>query len=265
MKTIITREIDGVNVVVGFGKLQIDPEETRKKQVALLDQSAEYQAYQQSVADIQHIRPALKNNPRDRQRWQNEMDTARLALAVAQSNLDDFKARNFDQTITFVHPRKNEVPEIATDGTRNFDHNDFKSKLPKKKTKKLLTVDGDLLDDLRGQEFWKKEDDKWSSIKIKKLSDITAELSNMTESSQLSDGDKGEIAEQFESERIIALSNQERTEEKNIALQGAASRAAQSVLAAEIMQEDRDKALRDARALYADAAAEIEIKYEDRR
>jgi len=81
----------------------------------------------------------------------------------------------------------------------------------KTKVKKLLTIDGNIIIDYRGEKVWSRVGNKWTSRVIAALTDRIDILEIMD--IDLTDEQKQEIAEQEETERINSLSEEERVNE----------------------------------------------------
>jgi hypothetical protein len=81
----------------------------------------------------------------------------------------------------------------------------------KTKVKKLLTIDGNIIIDYRGEKVWSRVGNKWTSRVIAALTDRIDILEIMD--IDLTDEQKQEIAEQEETERINSLSMEEKENE----------------------------------------------------
>ena len=123
----------------------------------------------------------------------------------------------------------------------------------------LLAVDGKVIKDCRGREYWKKTDDTWAMTRISEIWATKPTGSKLYKN--LTDADRLEIAEQTEVERVAALTAEQKTAEKDRMITAAGHTAARNRSIAEIGGATAEDALSDAQAWLAAETSAIETKY----
>ena len=250
MKTLIFEMIDGLQIVKGFGKLQINPVRTQANQQSILDESPEMAAYKTAVDTIHGIVPPVKKNEREKARWAREMKDATDISRPALDAVNEFKKNNLEAGYAYMEPRRNEITD--------FDES-LRDKFKSIKPRQELLISGEVIQDNRGIDYWYKEDDRWCLNECTKLGDAIPKNSKMY--LDHSDADRSEILAQRETDRITALTPEARETERQAQLSAAAAQAAMNRSVDEIKGTSSSEALENARTNYQSAIVEIETRY----
>jgi len=107
----------------------------------------------------------------------------------------------------FFEPRLGEVIKSES------ELEDLRTKFSGKTETQSLLEDGNYVDDFRGQKYHKKTSGKWVETTIDKLNSFKITGSKYTE--ELTEIERTEIEDQKETERITALTSEEKTSEYN--------------------------------------------------
>lgn len=260
MKSIITKNIDGIEIVTGFGKVQIDPVKTQKKQRNLLANSPEFQAMQEAVEVIHNIKPAIRKNNKSKMRWYNEMQAGREVLKSTHEAVDEFKKANFDSCIIYMESRKSETRDGDRLDGKKINVDSITEKFKALKHGELLRTDGTAVKDQRKIEFWNKVDGRWNWFTATRLDQNIPAGSIMF--LDLPDTDRAEILTQRAADKIAALTPGDKEQAKRFELAAAAGKASADRSIAEIQGTAPEQALADAQAAYQTAAAVIGERYQ---
>jgi hypothetical protein len=117
-----------------------------------------------------------------------------------------------------------------------------------------LTLQGPVIPDFRGVEYWRKQGGTWTKTKIEDIGVSPPSGSVLPEN--LTETQRAEIAAQEETSRIAAFTPQQKAAEKQVALDALADEAARLETRARIQGKDFDAA-----AWYAEHKTPIEAKY----
>ena len=262
MKTKITQNIDGYDIIIGIGEAQIDGVATMPIVETALRETAEYKSVEAKKQELSVIlngaAQALKNarnskTQSEKNGYVTEYQQALEKSKVIESELKELIAplQAKQQELILKHavyftPKQGEsiiTPEEATVIenamiTANL-HNNF------------LDVNMQEICDNRGKTAWIKSGGKWSKREITKIGD---EL-KPGEITEIND----EIIAQLEAERIAALSASDKAKEKEAVIASLKTQAVQMRMGLEI-QNDAD-ALKKSQDWYNAEVSKVEIKY----
>ena len=291
MFTIITKEIDGLDIVLGVDSEKIDQVATMKNVRPFLENSKEYKAQK---TRLEKIRSLTNSNDSLNRQGKTVVQRASLRMGVLlmdvkQTDLtagemasinkyNKLRIRNTEEVeaITAELPgvekkllaKKKEL--IKTHGIFFNLKNEYenriddttaktvKAKLKSKNKKQFLTVDGEIIDDLRGKTFFGKISGAWEKIEVKLLSD-TVDTGIYFLQEDLTEFEVLEMNAQFEIDRITALNPEDKLTEKNSMLESALNQSATMKNKLEITGDA--KALIKAQEFYNSEKVLIEEKY----
>lgn len=254
-KTILTKNIDGFEIIAGFGDLCIEAVETKKAVKPLLEKSDEMKAVRAKGTELglasksYHealvaAREAFKNGNISVHsehvftagKREQEMEAIQNELVDLIHASAEKRIQVWNENLVYHEPRKGEI--LLEDIT-------LAEKFVDLENNELLTVSGETIIDKRGVKYVK-------DGKIETISTLGAEPDGplMTELT----------AEQFETLRIASLSNPEKTNEIEQIKEGLAGQAANMRAKLEI-QGENGASLTKAQDWYNIEVALVEEKY----
>ena len=130
----------------------------------------------------------------------------------------------------------------------------LETKLAALTEREKLTLEGEVIPDNRGLEYWKQTGGVWVKTKIEDIDVALPAGSVLPEA--LTQAQQAEIANQQDAARIAALTPEQKTAEKQAALDALADEAARLEKRAQIQGNDFDAA-----EWYAEHKTPIEAKY----
>lgn len=273
MKTLITKEIDGHTIALGFTRPTIDPVATIEIVRPILMETEEFKALGAKAAAVEAKRrqandsfieaaKALKAG-QDAQRKRYELDTEehrsnsdRLMLALVPL-VDALEQRRRALTLehaVYFEPRACEI-QMSDEEAETLS-----AQLATLGEHERLTVEGVPVADFRGLTFWRKGPDGWDRSDVDKIG-VDPIAWGGTLDADLTPADRAEISVQMNAERIAALSVADRGAEKTGNLDALASQAATKRAADEIRGVSAKAALDASRVWYEAEAAIIEAAY----
>ncbi len=267
MKTAITKEIHGKTIIIGFSDPVIDPVETEKKIIPLLDDTEEVRKIKtkaKEIGDRQRMGIiAMKEHARFLVMGKVQQSNAKKNEAAEHFNkVTVLMVENKPNIIAFKNIKKKFVKEHAEYFQPKigevFIEDEQYQKLVKKEIGEFgkLTLAGKVIPDYSGQSIYQKTGVKWIIINLDfgdKFPDGAILVRNLT------DEQKIEIADQTEIDRISELSGPEKETEKQNAIDGIAYQAAKMRSALEIQGDG--KALVKSQDWYNAELVIIEAKY----
>jgi hypothetical protein len=271
-KTVLTKTVDGYELVAGFSDAQIDPVATWSKiqdTITASDENAHVTSIKQDIAvqlAVEQTAVTLMNSAADAndqvlyntQKAAYDTAAAKIAtlevtLAAALSALDTFRTELFNSNATYFTPGKNE--SILSDS----DYTALKKTYDALTGNQVLCVTGAVVADYRNTTYWTKTGGSWTSTTISTLG-VSVPSGSIVEV-DLTSAQKTEISDQTETARIAALSDADKLTEST-AKKTAAKTAAANMYTEEIISgTDSAAALSDSQASYKTALAEINKLY----
>lgn len=270
MKTIMTQEIDGYDIITNIysaGGL-IDPVATQKVVAVEIEKTdvwteieavkSQMQTYaNQAVQARRNSKDAT--NEADKKRFWDEYKSRQLQMSDLRDDLKPlvivFNQKRRELTLehaVYFHPAQGE--EIITDEHAEAVH----AKMVEATTEgKVVDKDLNKIDNFCGRKFWKKVGDTWTKTEISKLG--AKPPTGAIDEEDLTEPELAEITEQVEIDRIAALSSTEKLAEKNNILAGLVGRAA--MMKSELEITGDPDPLGNAQAWLAAETVKVEAKY----
>ena len=262
MKTKITQNIDGYDIIIGIGEAQIDGVATMPIVMTALKETNEYKAVEVKKQELSVIlnsaATAMKNarnskTQSDKNGFVKEYQEALENSKVIESELKELvlplqaKQKELISKHAIYFQPKNGETIITTDEATAIETAMISA------TENNCYVDINLKEicDNRGKTAWSKSGGTWSSRSITKLGD---EIKS-GEITEIND----EIIAQLESERISKLSAKEKEAEKTAAINSLGSQAAFMRSTLEIQGDS--KALEKSKEWYNAEVEKINLKY----
>jgi hypothetical protein len=270
MKTIITKSLDGYDIIIGFGDADaiIDPQATRRvvdkeiiktetwKKIEQIKKQMQVYANQALQAKINCSKSKSKS---DADKFYAEFLKRRNDMVELESELKplaiqidiEYRSMILKHAIHFT-PTAGEYIVSDAEADIAIQKKDEADKIGMLLDKNLKQVA-----DNRGIIYWQKSD-KWYKSEIRKIGEVPSK--NMIAESDLTGSQTLEIKDQLEKERIAAMG----TASKNIELQAVISVLKQeAVNMRSVLEIEGDKAaLVKVQDWLAEKTLEAEIKYE---
>lgn len=274
MKTIITENIDGYEVIKAFSVPVIEPIETEKKTRSAIVETQEYKDVERKKQELNNrlkmahqvndsMRAMYKKNP-------NCVKDEKYVLLLSEKTVHEGKAQELlKEIVALSKTAKDKYRELYIQSAEYFEPRGGETLVPAVKADALkkqadalgewerLCVDGSVIIDKRGVKYWIKETGTWIKKDIFKINVDIEPGGKMY--SDLSEIEKQEIGDQLETERINALSPAEKTAEKNNIIDGLAGQAAMMKSKLEIQGDAA--ALKKSQDWYNTEVAKVETKY----
>ena len=238
MKTVITKNIDGIDIIINTGDAGglIDPLETKKIVDVEIQKSEHYKTIQQINTQIKVYRnqaqQAKKNSigaviPTEKKKfWDEHIFRSKQADELMPDLKEptaemgkEYKLLMVKHAIYF-----NSIPAegVSEKIIPDEECKNIREKLNEATQKNmLLSRDLKLIKDVRGKVFFKKESDGWKAWQASKIIDNPP--SGYVQ--ELTDDEIKEVSEQRENERIAGLNSQAKTAEKENIISGIVARA----------------------------------------
>jgi hypothetical protein len=271
--------IDGVKVVQSFKEPNIDPEATKKKLIAELEKSDEWDEYQKT---LQKVTDQIRTTTVRRadvegtiKRAGNGQGSAIVQKRKAQ-NVNEYQKCNAEiqryhdilaQSLEALNAKREQLLPDCTIRLSGGGYEQVDSKTCDKlkdaykalRPRQYLTSDGTVIDDLRQTIYVAKIDGLWKSGKIEKLGE---KLPNGAKSpDRLTEVEKTEIMNQARREWVAGLDHDDRKKLKADELDNARLAAATQRSAFELEHSD-DEAKKMAQEWLAAEKAKIEELYD---
>lgn len=279
MKTILFKEIDGYEILTGFGNPAAEPEDTKAHVATLLKETDEYK---QMVALGDRRQDVTKAYNDGRVRVVKEVEAAvktdklndELANALYNQKMVALRAERDTQLAALVNPslqaseameerrkqlaRENPVYSEPRPGERIVDDAEVERltvAVAAAGPGYLVDTSGAAVPDFRGKVFWSKAADGWTRQDVNTIGIEPAGKPY----EDLSDSERLAVQEQLESERVAGLKAKEKEVEKAAAVESAAGEAA--LMRSKLEIQGDAKALDKAREWYDAEVVRLEAKY----
>lgn len=268
MKTRITQNIDGYDIIIGIGDAQIDGVATLPVMTTALKETDEYKAVEvkkQELSVVLNSAAAAMKNARNSKtqadkngfvkEYQAALENSKAIESELKELITPLQAKQKELILkhaVYFQPKQGE--SLITDDEATAIETAMISA-----TENNCYVDINLKEicDNRGKTAWRKISGKWAKRDISILGDDlkAGEIlqSDLSESEQL------EITEQLENERISKLSAKEKEAEKTAATNSLGSQAAFMRSTLEIQGDS--KALEKSKEWYNAEVEKINVKY----
>jgi hypothetical protein len=274
--------IDGHNIIYGFYDMTIDPAKTTEavnEAAKALPEIAQARAVQVKIkaqtdkvmaAGREKLEAVGKGDTKRVETAEKDIQaaTARIKaieaeLAPISAKIDAGKERLFYEKAAYFAPAANEQPLTEAEAKT------IAEKLAALGEHGKLTVEGEVVPDWRGVEYWIKTGGQWAKAKIECIN--VEPPAGAVCGDALTPEQQAETATQHEAERITALTPEQKAAELQAALDAAADEAARLEKRDQIQRaaekssgESGTLALKpsfDATAWYTGKKTEIETKY----
>lgn len=257
MYTAFIKEIDGIRIVFGLDSEKLDPVKTSIKIKPIVENCNEYKAKQGRLSRISALNIANDSLMKQGKKIINRVAIAKNVMPADLKN-EDFTSgetnslngyntkikMNNDEIKAITEELKvceenlkNKIIEIQKTNGVYFDvtneyenritdsvYADYSKKLEQINGKKMfLCEDGSIIIDNRNKTFYGVVDNKWIKKEIKLLSEKVDSSFKLYE--DLSIEEKEEINIQFEKERLLNLTIEEKEAEKNSLISQAVTKA----------------------------------------
>ena len=262
MKTRITQNIDGYDIIIGIGEAQIDGVKTMPivtEALKLTDEYKSVEAKKQELSVVLNQAASAMKNARDSK---TQSDKNKF-VAEYQQNLEKSKSIQEDLKL-LIAPLQGKEKELIQKHAVYFQPKEGETVITTEEAEtietamqnatsnnKFLDVNLKEICDNRGKTAWSKSGGKWSKREITKIGD-EIKAGEITEVND-------EIIAQLESERIASLTPLEKSKEKESIIASLKTQAVQMRMGLEI-QNDKD-ALKKSQEWYNSEAQKVEIKY----
>ena len=258
MKTVITKEIDGCNVVVGFDTAVIDPVTTKNKVLELVKETPEYTSYQEKALSIgekvkEHIlllrkRVKTKEDETFLSDLQTEIESLNSELIESVKTVNSKMHEIHKDNLIYFNPKIGEdlLPdEVVIEHFNNLKENE------------LLLSNGEVVPNHKGKKYLVKVDGEWVEKKVKSIGENMPNNARLV--SDLSDNEKADFADSIERKRIKRLTPKQRQAEMKEAISRVLFDAANMKTQLEI-SEDSDP-LGNSKKWFNEKKNELELKY----
>jgi hypothetical protein len=262
MKTRITQNIDGYDIIIGIGDAQIDGVATMPIVETALKETDEYKSVEAKKQELSIIlnmaAQALKNartakTQSEKNGYVTEYQQSLEKSKAIENELKELIAplQTKQQELILKHavyfqPKEGEVIISTADAVKIEN-----AMIAATVNNKFLDVNLQEICDNRGKTAWIKKDGKWAKREITKIGD-EIKSGEITEAND-------EIIAQLETERIASLTPTERNKEKAVIIQGLLTQSIQMKSGLEIQGDSQ--ALKKSQDWYNAEVSKVELKY----
>ena len=262
MKTRITQNIDGYDIIIGIGEAQIDGVATLpivNEALKLTDEYKSVEAKKQELSVVLNQAASAMKNARDSK---TQSDKNKF-VAEYQQNLEKSKAVE-SELKELIEPLQSKQQELILKHAVYFQPKQGEFIITPEEAElienamitatgnnKFLDINLKEICDNRGKTAWIKSGGKWSKREITKIGD---EIKS-GEITEIND----EIIAQLEADRISGLTAAQKAEEKARVIQGLQHQAVQMRMGLEIQNDSG--ALKKSQDWYKAEVEKVEVKY----
>jgi hypothetical protein len=268
MKTIVTKTIDGFEIVDFLSEAQIDPEATKPIANKELEKTDVYKTIEGLKGDIKNLAQAAgqaKNNARtatnmnDKKKFMEEVNARWADIKAIEEKLRPLALELVtEQRRLMIVRAKYFTPKQGEEIISDEDAAIYLTLLQEAGAEsKLVTRDKKKIVNFAGLNFWKKNSGKWAKSEISKIGELPA--SGATLEASLTDVQRTEISAQMEIDRVMAMTGTEKLAEKDRMLAGILTRAGAMKNELEITGDK--SALAKSQVWYTAEVTKVEAKY----
>jgi hypothetical protein len=268
-QTVITQNIDGIEVIRGFGKLAIDPIETRKVAGIAIQETDEFKAVKEKQYDRnesarkageEHTKMKSAKNKQDKDKAWRACETHRNMATGFEVEIKERlpalkkkeKEIRLTQAVYFE-------PKLGEHAKSDAEIDALRDKLASVQGLGFVDLDGNILEDNRGAIYCTESDGKWLITKI--LSIGVKVPSSAILYGDLDADQKKEVDLQIEINLASGMSAAEKVNAKAAADERAIVDAGNIDRSLQIQGSSPDDALAGAQAWLADRRAELDLIY----
>jgi len=273
MKTVLFKEVNGYKIIKGFSKLTIDPVATKKNIANLYKDTEHGKRFAILTHQLKVLNEAITSiNPRI-PGIQNDIEISLKNLGLSQKEIDQVIIYQNEQkeiirelNELLVSKREKEK-QLIKENPVYFEPTDCEiiktdSEIEILKSIKIeenqeIDVDGNIIPNFTGIDFWVKND-QWEKVSYDFGEEKAVDAKNY---SDLTDEEKQEIIEQFETERISALNQIDKENERQKLVDQLATQAALKRSGLEIQGESPEDAFFQSQQWYNEELIKIEERY----
>lgn len=266
MKKVLYNEIDGFKIIAGFANMIVDPVATNRKVNKKFENCEEFKTLKKHSDEFNnHLKMQYqaadsfklaekKNNKLDMGKYKTEYysrvkkaEEVQEQLKKIEPLIKEARLKIYKENEVYFEPSKNEI---------HVEDNEFDILSGLFSKNSIVSIDGDIVIDYRDV-YYSKQGKKWTKHEIENLG--FEPESEWIKKSVLSDIQIKEIQEQFEQERIAALSKDEKELESENLKKQALSESVYMRSELEILGDS--KALTKSQKFYNNKCAEIDAAY----
>lgn len=230
MRTVITKNVDGFDVVIGFGYAVVDPMATRARISELMEDDPDKKRAEEISEEINVLFTEANAVAKTRCEEENVTDLKEKykvyyeERAKAQVEID-VKSEELHSCLSKLLVKRNELrvknpvffnPKSGEELVDDVEYDSLSNIVVPKGS--LLLRDGSLIVDQRDEFYWEKKSQKWIKTKIKKLGfklpggakffDDLSEVNKKEAASQYADNHLSTLSDEDFAD-LIALKNEE--------------------------------------------------------
>jgi hypothetical protein len=245
MQYAIVKEIDGQKIVTGVGQRRIDRVATMKK-ISNVLASKQHDLRQAAMKLAGDFEVKKKENP--------EADPAALNKALIELRRQYTEFEKQEILKQAVHFRGGKGSEDIYDSKLLQK---LSAALKDKSLKEAVTIDGDIVPDLRGTKFWIQNGKKWVKGEVEKLGE------DVPEGAVLHTDVTHELYQEIQKQEVAATIDAMTADDKKAAIEsGTESLLNQAALMKSKLEiQDDPEALSKAKDWYKDQLAALKSKY----
>lgn len=267
LKTRITQNIDGYDIIIGIGEAQIDPVQTNPVMIQNLILTDEYKAVESKKKEMTPICAQILQLKKDHKSATNISDKNKISYEYQKKNeeLAVLELQLRDLSVPLLEKQKELIVKHAVyfqpkEGEEIISLEDaeiINTKMSEVADKGMwLDVNLKEICDYRAQTAWIKTD-KWLSREIVKLGDDLK--SGEILQNKLSESQLDEISEQLDLEAISKMSTVEKSVEKALIISNLARQASEMRSTLEIQGDS--KALLKSQEWYKSEVEKVNSRY----
>jgi hypothetical protein len=270
-QTIITQEIDGIDVIKGFGKLAIEPIETRKVAAVAIQDTDEFKAVKEKQdarnesarkAGEEHAKMKAAKNKTDKDKAWRACETHRNMVSAFESEIKELlpALKKKEQQVraenaVYFHPKRGEIAKT------DAEIQALRDVLESVQGSGFVDIDGNILEDNRGSvvctQVGAGPEQGWS---INHITTIGVKIpANGILYGDLTADQKKEVDLQIEINQAVGMSDAEKAMAKESEIDKAANEA--TVMRSKLEIQGASDALEQSQAWYNDRVAELDLIY----
>ena len=273
MQTIITQEIDGIDVIRGFGKLAIDPVETRKVAAVAIQDTDEFKAVKEKQdardesarkSGEEHTKMKAAKNKTDKDKAWRACETHRNMVTGFEAEIKELlpALKKKDQQVrkenaVYFEPKRGEIAKT------DAEIQALKDVLDSVQGAGYVDINGNILEDNRGSvvctQVGAGQEQGWS---INQITTIGVKIpANGILYGDLDADQKKEVDLQIEINQAAGMSDAEKALAKSGADSQAIKDAGNLDRSLQIQGETADSSLAQSQAWLVDRRAELDLIY----
>jgi hypothetical protein len=251
MKTLITKKIDGYEIIIGFSNAVIDPMTSKPIVDELMQKTEEFKILKALIDKADRFAACGFKKQELALNELNDFESLKQDINIAEEAYNEKFQQLYKENANYFEPK---IGEEIIDDTEYKHLLGLFENLP---MVKKLTRDGQIINDYKGISFFIKIDSRWEYETINLLGEPLPEGAKPM--NELTDDDKREITEQRNKEHFNSLSSEEKEAIRTQALESAMERAA--IIKARYELEDDPDPLSKAKSWLESERQKIKEQY----